>query len=397
MGETYMGEIRKLSVDSFHDIIQLSQYAFQYNLSEEEIEKRKQLLSEHEIWAVIEDEKLAAKLHIIPFSVFIHNLEVSMGGIAGVATWPEFRRKGHIHHLITHSLQQMKSQDQIVSFLHPFDFEFYRKYGWELFASFKKYEIKKQDLFFYPSVSGRILRMDKEIAIPILSAIYEEFAERYNGMLKRSPEWWSQSVISNDDHVVAYLNENGKFSGYFIYHIKNRLMEIEEWIYTNEEARRALWNFICQHDSMIDLVTIKAPIDDQLPFLMKNPRIKQEIVPYFMARIVHVEKFLNQYPFSNRKDFSIFLHIYDQHAPWNSGSFQITEDNIRVFQKQKKACSHPPKRGLYCDITVASAMFLGYERPSFFYKTGQLKGNENDVEILESLIPDKKTYFPDFF
>jgi predicted acetyltransferase len=392
-----MGEIRKLTEQNFHEIIQLSQYAFQYKLSEEELFERKQRLSTHEIWGVIENEKLAAKLHIIPFSVYIHNLEVSMGGIAGVATWPEFRRKGHIRHLLKHSLQQMKNRNQILSFLHPFDIEFYRKFGWELFASYKKYEIKKQDLFFYPTVSGKILRMDNEDPIPKLNSIYEQFAKRYNGMLKRSKEWWSQSIITNNNHVVAYLNENEKFSGYIIYNIKNRVMEIEEWIYTNEEARRALWNFICQHDSMVEIVTLKAPIDDQLPFLMKNPKINQEIVPYFMARIVDVEKLLHQYPFSKREDVSLFLHINDQHAPWNSGTYQITKDKIRFFQKQTHACTQPPKRGLYCDITVASAMFLDYERPTFFYETGQLKGNEKDVEILESLIPDKKTCFLDFF
>ena len=60
-----------------------------------------------------------------------------MGGIAGVATWPENRRQGHVSTLLKHALQEMKSKGQTLSFLHPFSIPFYRKFGWELYAEYK--------------------------------------------------------------------------------------------------------------------------------------------------------------------------------------------------------------------------------------------------------------------
>ncbi|MBS4213970.1 GNAT family N-acetyltransferase [Neobacillus rhizophilus] len=74
----------------------------------------------------------AAKLHIIPLSIYIKDAEWNMGGIAGAATYPEYRRTGYVKSFILESLKQMRDNVQIVSLLHPFDIGFYRKYGWEI-------------------------------------------------------------------------------------------------------------------------------------------------------------------------------------------------------------------------------------------------------------------------
>ncbi len=52
-----------------------------------------------------------------------------MGGVAGVATYPEYRRSGYVKELLQHSLQTMKKDGYTVSMLHPFAVSFYRKYG----------------------------------------------------------------------------------------------------------------------------------------------------------------------------------------------------------------------------------------------------------------------------
>jgi predicted acetyltransferase len=85
-----------------------------------------------------------------------------MGGIAGVATWPEYRRNGNVADLVKHALQQMKEDGCAISYLHPFKVSFYHKYGWELIANKNTYEWSKDYLAAFPSISGRIKRMDIE-------------------------------------------------------------------------------------------------------------------------------------------------------------------------------------------------------------------------------------------
>ena len=61
----------------------------------------------HEVYGIMEGEDLAAKLHLIPFHIYIGK-KFKMGGVAGVATYPEYRRSGYVKELLQHSLQTMK-------------------------------------------------------------------------------------------------------------------------------------------------------------------------------------------------------------------------------------------------------------------------------------------------
>lgn len=54
----------------------------------------------------------------------------SMGGLAGVATLPEARRKGAVKQMISYYFDWMKDNDHPVSTLYPFKESFYEKVGY---------------------------------------------------------------------------------------------------------------------------------------------------------------------------------------------------------------------------------------------------------------------------
>ena len=141
-----MKEIKKLDQTYYNDVIALSKFAFQYELAESEYEKRFEEADLHDIWGWVTDDKLAGKVHIIPLEIFLNGQVFKMGGINAVATWPEYRRQGIIKHLLYHSIKEMKKNGQTLSFLSPFSFPFYRKYGWELTFTNKKYDLPIDNL-----------------------------------------------------------------------------------------------------------------------------------------------------------------------------------------------------------------------------------------------------------
>jgi predicted acetyltransferase len=393
-----MSDIRLLTEEDYEEAFRLSEYAFQYQLTEEQKEFRKQWMNQQDILGDYENGQLTAKAHLLPFKVFIHGQEFNMSGVAGVATWPEYRRKGKVAKLLKAALERMKEKGECLSFLHPFQVNFYRKYGWELFVSYKKLTLENKHLVLLAPTKGRVERISRQDASQVLNPIYEAYMLKYNGGLKRTPFWWEHYVLTKELHAVVYVDEQNEKTGYLLYEMKNRHMNVQEMIALNEEAKRGLWNFICQHDSMAEKVTIITSLDDPLPYLLQEPRITQEIYPYFMARIVDLEKFLKAYPFV-KTERTLFLHVYDEFATWNSAIYQISENGVNVFRKQKEtvSCMHPPKRGLHLDINTAAALLLGYERPLAFYSMGKLKGNEKEVEQLEKMIPQRTTFFIDFF
>lgn len=389
-------EIKELTEKEYIQSMKLSMYAFQYKIPEDSIAQRIEMLKRHSVIGVWEDDNLAAKLHIIPFHIYMNDQKWKMGGVAGVATYPEFRRNGYVKRLIIEALERMHKEEQIVSLLHPFDIGFYRKFGWEVFTENKKLLIEKKDFKFLENQPGYIKRFHKESHHHDIESVYAQFSENYIGMLVRDLTWWKNSIYG-DGQIAVYYDKSGEAKGYILFEVKDRKMDVQEFTALNIEARRGLWNFICQHDSMVETVSILTSNHELLPFILQQPKVKIEITPYFMARIVDAEQCLQKYQFNEGRD-KVFIHLEDEYAPWNNGSYLIANGEVKVYrEKQGSNCVQPPQRGVRMDINSLSALIFGYKRPAELFELGYLKGPESEIAVLESLLPRNKPFFYDFF
>lgn len=317
-------DIRQLHSEEFDLSMDLSEYAFQYKLPSEKRANAKERFKAERVWGAFEEGTLEAKLTLLPFEVYIQGRLVPMGGIAGVATWPENRRQGHVAKLLAHTLQTMNEAGQTLSFLHPFLIPFYRKFGWEVYCEYKKYSIPVAKFPKKVEVEGKVRR--GVIDIEVLDNLYNRFAVRYNGTLKRDLDWWESSVLDDEGQTAVFYSQLGEPEGYVLYKIENRELVIDEFVFLNEQARQGLWTFLANHDSMVTGASLKlVPSDDMLPFLLPDPRIEQENYPYFMARIVNAKAFVESYSFkrynSQKKQV---IYIEDKYAPWNDGLWEWT-------------------------------------------------------------------------
>ena len=389
-------EIKILTEEDYLQSMKLSMYAFQYQVPEEDIPKRLEKLKNQRLLGIFEGDELAAKLHILSLNVNVGKVNWKMGGIAGVATYPEHRRKGYVNALIKRALEDLRNDGKIVSFLHPFKIDFYRKFGWEIISDHKKVQIEKKDLKFIGKPSGSILRCTKDGHSVEIEEIYQEFAERHSGMLARDRSWWLDSIYGTQTAAV-YSNAETNARGYLLYEVKDNVMKIEEYVALDHEARIGLWNFICQHDSMVERVEMVLSAHDPFPYFLAEPKVKTEITPYFMGRIVNAGEALKSYPFI-QTGAKIFLHLSDEFAPWNAGTYQLSQGEVSVYPaKEGSSCVQQPKRGLQLDVNALSAMLFGYMRPLELYSLEQIKGDYGEVVELEKMIPPLKPFFYDFF
>lgn len=388
-------EIKELNEKEYFESMKLSMYAFQYNIPEVDKASRIEKLKRHRVIGVWEDDNLAAKLHIIPYHIYINGQEWKMGGVAGVATYPEYRRNGYVKRLIIDALEKMRNEEQIVSLLHPFDIGFYRKFGWEVFTENRKLLIEKKDLKFLTAQAGTIKRYTKENHNSDIENVYAQYGKKYEGMLVRDLYWWLNSIYS-DGQIAVYYNQSNEAQGYILYEVKDRKMDVHEFVALTTEARFGLWNFICQHDSMIEGVSILTSNHELLPFILHQPKVKTEVTPYFMARIVDAEQCLQKYKFNEVN--KVFIHLEDEFAPWNNGSYLIGNGDVKVFKnKQGSNCVQPPQRGVRMDINALTAIVFGYKRPVELFELGYIQGLESEITVLEKLFPLTKPFFYDFF
>ncbi|MCA1062241.1 GNAT family N-acetyltransferase [Rossellomorea sp. AcN35-11] len=379
--------IRKLNHKQYEESLQLSEYAFQYVVPLEDRERRFHQLKDHEVYGIYENEQLAAKLHLIPLEVQMGKHVYPMGGIAGVATYPEFRRRGYVRQLMIHSLEKMKEAGQVLSMLHPFYIDFYRRFGWEVFASFHKLYLDTKDLIPLQPQLGQVRRYTKDSYPKELESLYHRYSKQHNGMLVRSNEWWRDRSIG-DLWIAVYYNGLGEASGYITYEVKKEKIKVEEFVPITAEARIGLWNYICQHDSMVKEAELILSPYEVLPFMLKDPNVKMEKAPYFMARIVDVENFLKRYVREIDFTHEITLSITDSTVPWNNNTFTIKEGEVVMGGEE----SH-----ISMDITAFTAFIFGVLTPDELVQMGRIKGGEGVLDKLMDLSKGNHPFFYDFF
>ncbi|MFC0557787.1 GNAT family N-acetyltransferase [Halalkalibacter alkalisediminis] len=385
--------IVRLDEDKYVEAIRLSEYAFQYKVTEDQMAERlERLKKHHELIGIIEEDQLVAKLHFLPLTIYMNKKEIKMGGIAGVATYPEHRRKGYVKEMLIHILKQMKEEHYSVSMLYPFSVPFYREYGWELFSDKLTVTMAKSDLRFDNETQGKMRRYSKEPPIHVLAEIYEQYAIKFTGMLVRDQDWWDKVV--KDEQVAIYYDAAENATGYLIYTVIEKKMKVEEMVSLNAEAKRGLWNYICQHDSMINELELITYEREPLLFSLKEPRVKREVTPYFMARIVDVEMFLSEYSFnwSNQSD-NVVLEVTDVYAPWNNHCFLVGKSGISILEQDQVE----EEKVIKLSINALTAMLFGYQRPEELAKIDHIQSTEVELNKLELMIPHRKPFFYDFF
>src|SRR5690625_5934397 len=106
----YIKDIENLTTEDYPEIFKLSEYAFQYHLSEEDYIKKCEEAKRHQIYGIEIKGRLAGKLHIIPLEVFIQGKLLTMGGISYVATCREYSGKGIAGKLIKQRLKNIRTE-----------------------------------------------------------------------------------------------------------------------------------------------------------------------------------------------------------------------------------------------------------------------------------------------
>ncbi|QHW31422.1 GNAT family N-acetyltransferase [Paenibacillus rhizovicinus] len=407
--------IRTIRQEEARQSLELTQAAFAVKFTESDIEERVARMNMEQYLGYYADGQLAAQLAILPLGIYVQGIEMAMGGIAHVASYPEMRRQGMVGKLMVQSLAAMRESGQSVSMLNPFAYGFYRKYGWENFSVQSMYALELSAAPKYPDAPGIVKRLQAADWAQA-GGVYDQYAARYNGMLLRDEKWWLQHVFKRKlGYLAVYAGaDGGQPSGYMLYDIKERTMAIHELVCLDRESRNGLWQFIRNHDSVVSRLRLTAPGDDSLPFALSEPKIEHEVHTNFMFRVVDAAAFLNRYRFAGA-EVRLRVRLEDEHAAWNRGLWDIAvgaDGNAEAVlvdaEAVEAAGGEAAEReagnrqatnrvAVGCTIQTFSAMMIGCRRPAQLADQGRLEGSPEAVEAWERAIPRRLSYMTDFF
>lgn len=396
-------KMKNVGIEHLEQYNQLLRYVFQVtdkDLQEigweekEMIRAKSPTLEQADVKGWFDGDKLISQVAVYPMKVRIFNKTYDMGGLTGVGTYPEYANQGLMHKLLYQSLKSMRDKKQTISYLYPYSIPYYRRKGWEIISDKITYEIKDYQLPKNKQVSGEVERVDVEG--DEVKRAYNRFAYQTHGALIRDNLAWNEYWLWDSDDLMAaiYYNDKNEPDGYVLYWIKDEVFHIKDMIFINEEARTGLWNFISAHFSMINKVVGDTYTDEPLAFLFEDADIKESISPYFMARIVDLEGFIEQYPF--KPDTITREWVFKMDDPilsWNQGNFKL------IIEKDGKGkiSRTSEKTEDKIDIQTMTTMLLGYKRPDYLYKIGRICCSNETVDMLEDAIEQQTPYFSDYF
>ncbi|MGL5647084.1 MAG: GNAT family N-acetyltransferase [Clostridium sp.] len=396
-------EMKKVGIEHLEEYNDLLRYVFQVTDSDlkrvgweekEIIRAKSPTLKKAEVFGWFDRDKLISQVAIYPMKVRIFDRTYDMGGLTGVGTYPEYSNQGLMHKLLYRALKDMKEKNQTISYLYPYSIPYYRRKGWEIISDKIIYEIKDYQLPKNKKIKGEIQRVNVEGNE--IREVYEKFALQTHGALIRDELAWNEYWLWDTDDLTAavYYNDKYEATGYVLYWIKDEVFHIKDMIFTNEEARIGLWNFVSAHFSMITKVIGNTFTDEPLAFLLEDADIKETISPYYMARIVDLEGFINQYPFKkDRVEREWIFKMEDPILEWNRGVFKLRIDT----NGQGKIEVSKEETENELDIQTMTTMLLGYKTPDYLYKIGRLKCDKETLSMLDHSIEQQSPYFSDYF
>lgn len=379
-----MSEIHTLTAKNLDEFYQLYLYAFNNQDSEERRAFFNDRYEHSKVYGLLNGDKLSSGMLSIPFKVNFHGVTYKMNGIGDVMSYPEFGGHGAITALMRQAFADMRSDDVALSYLAPFSYEFYRRFGYEEVFDRAVYKIKNTDL---PRVKlseerGQFLRLPLEDAISLIDEVYENNAQSRNGGLKRENWWWHYLGLKHPRwQVGVYLEDGQNASGYVIYEAAGNTFKIQEIMYTNQLSYQYLQRFICQHESMFEEFEYASGDPKGFPDVMANPYVVNvKIMPYMMARIINLQKFVDNYPFV-QKVKSLRLGVKDELIPQNNGIWRL-KVNVNGTSFEKISENERNLADIHLDIQNLTKVFMGYRQLIHLKQVGKITGNIESIQNL---------------
>jgi predicted acetyltransferase len=323
-----------------------------------------------------------------------------VAGVSAVSTPPKHRRNGYIRQLLLASLQEYRERGEDFAALWPFDYGFYRKFGWGTCSEGAVSTCSPDALAF-------VDRKEPDGAFVDLTADRWEELDRVHEAcndhalaMQRTEEWWRKRVFQGwkKDPYVAGWERDGELRGYLVYTIEEgndeREMTVMDLAFLDHEAYIELVRFCRYHDSQVGEVSLYGPGDTILHDLADDPReVEIEIQPGGMFRVVDVESALSALSYPTGGSRSVVLDVTDDLAEWNDGRFRLAvEDGHSTCEPTTDA----PDATV--DIATLSQIVVGYLSVERAAWVGDLDiASESGRETLSALFPPETTFLREGF
>ncbi len=359
--------IRKIRPEEYKRVKQLCALAFEYpmdgcDLSPQETFDRliqnpssRGDIHWQERWAAFEDDDrtMMSSFLVIPYNVNFDGHTVGMGGIGGVVTLPQYRKRGGVRACFEKALPDMYEQGMAFSYLYPFSTAFYRKFGYELGCERTLCKIKLIRTPDY-DIDGtfHLLEPDTNLTQDIRQ-VYDVWQKRYN-MMTADEEFefnWAKESDPFRDKVYTYVYRSAQgVPKAVVTYAPSKEEGDRELVFATLDCTRRFWftdvegfcaliHLLKRLSADHSHITFYLPADVELGALMPEwsfLSVQRQQQLYGMVRVVNVEQVLKLAKM--RGNGELVIEIKDRQIVQNNGRFAVSfcegcENQVERTQK----------------------------------------------------------------
>lgn len=398
-------EIRNIEESEFKELKKLSNYGFSKWKDEIEEDEKLDFFKNADNIGVFDEDELVSALVIHHFDQIVRKDIKKMGGIGGVATYPEYRNKGLISSLMKESFQIMKDNDQSVSMLFPFKESFYDRYQYVSTNNNMKLKVPIESFKHYRNYEAEgdweFVRKDSEHSQDDFLNLMKKVAiQKYHGIAlldtKSEGIWHIYSkdqifvFIKRDDEIVAGAKYTKK--GYMKMNTPGEL-NISHMYWTDLDSRNMLFKFFSKHIDQVKTIKMFIPYGVNFySWVKNNKKVEADFMPFpWMVRIIDVKDALNDITVND--EGSLTIKVNDEYCDWNNSNYLLEGENGVLSVKKTDE-----QEDVTLSIDGLSALLYGAYSFKETEKLYSIKyQNDDKRELLKSWFPQEMIFNPNFF
>ena len=345
-------------------------------------------------WAAFEDGRAAAVLGYTNMPQNVRGKLLPMGGVWGVCSSPETRRKGYVRQIMAASFADMREIGMPVSGLYPFRESFYERLGYATFpiGHHAKFPLTALSSLLKQSFGGSVERMLATEGLGIYRAYLEEMHARVHGMAFCEPELAGK--IKDDNPWMLVVKENEQVTGIMIYRIAEearwkKIFDAQRFYYTTPLARMRMLEWIARHTDQVEKAEIYLPPWEhpELWLVDLKASLELSLAHSPMGRVIDISM-LNGIP-CGAGGFSV--HIKDPFCPWNEGAWRF--EGVGGTLKVK----HAPSVGSSLSVQGLSAWLYGSIDPGDFAARGWADLLPEVADAMRAMLSLQPVYMHEFY
>jgi len=268
-------------------------------------------------------ETLMAQIAVIDYKSMYYGHVLTAAGIAGVSTLPEYRRSGCIREIFKYIFTSGSVKPYDASFLYPFSYRYYRKYGYERVLQHKTIKFPFSAIQFIPRNDSGVLYQSKD-QLPELLALYNRFASRYNVCFYReNGKYFCDTPFKTGKYTYMWYN-NGKPEAYATFTIEGRTLNVSELVWLDKNSLLGLLGFLRMYEGQADDIWFST-LDKNNPLdLMIDADRSCSYGMYdgVMGRFMDIKKGLALYPYPEESG-TLTVEVTGDFITSNNGVYHI--------------------------------------------------------------------------